>query len=87
MAVLAAYVYKQVLAEDVLTRSQRRALNGFTEQEQAHVVALRRAVATAGGTGVGTPSSVDVADGTSRTVGCAGGSVSCRAGRMRSTCW
>jgi Ferritin-like domain len=62
MAVLAAYVYEQVFTERVLTQSQRRALNGFAEQEQAHVVALRRAAAAAGGTGIDIrpPSSLDV---------------------------
>jgi Ferritin-like domain len=62
MAVLAAYVYEQVIAEGVLTGSQRRALDGFDEQERAHVVALRRATADAGGTGMGPPSSLDVAN-------------------------
>jgi hypothetical protein len=61
MAVLAAYVYQQVFAEGVLTQSQRRALAGFAEQEQAHVVALRRA-AGASGASVRPPSSLDVAN-------------------------
>jgi hypothetical protein len=61
MAVLAAYVYRQVFAEGVLTQSQRRALAGFAEQEQAHVVALRRA-AGASGASVRPPSSLDVAN-------------------------
>jgi hypothetical protein len=63
MAVLAAYVYEQVFAEGVLTQSQRRALDGFDEQEHVHVVALRRAAATAGGTTtIRPPSSLDVAN-------------------------
>jgi Ferritin-like domain len=62
MAVLAAYVYEQVFAEHVLTASQRRALKGFGEQERAHVVALRRAAAAAGGTGIRPPSSLDIAN-------------------------
>jgi Ferritin-like domain len=62
VAVLAAYVYEQVFGEGVLTQSQRRALDGFDEQERAHVVALRRATAAAGGSGVGPPSSLDVAN-------------------------
>ena len=60
MAVLAAYVYEQVFAEGVLTGSRRRALKGFDEQEQAHVVALRRAVVTAGGSVIRPPASIDV---------------------------
>jgi Ferritin-like domain len=63
MAVLAAYVYQQVFAEGVLTQSQRRALDGFAEQEQAHVVALRRAVVAVGGTVIRPPTSLDVANG------------------------
>jgi hypothetical protein len=62
MAVLAAYVYEQVFAEDVLTGSERRALDRFDEQEQAHVVALRRAVVAAGGTVIRPPSSITVAN-------------------------
>jgi hypothetical protein len=62
MAALAAYVYQQVFAEGVLTQSQRRALDGFAEQEQAHVIALRRAAAAAG-TVVRPPTSLDVANG------------------------
>jgi hypothetical protein len=62
MAVLASYVYQQVFAEDVLTGSQRRALDGFDEQERAHVAALRTAVVRAGGTVIGSPSSTDVAN-------------------------
>jgi Ferritin-like domain len=62
MAVLAAYVYQQVFAENVLTTSQRRALAGFAEQERAHVVALRRVVVAAGGTAIRPPSSLDVAN-------------------------
>ena len=62
MAVLAAYVYGQVFAEGVLTQSQRRALDGFAEQERAHVVALRRAVVSAGGTVIAPPSSREVAN-------------------------
>jgi Ferritin-like domain len=61
-AVLASYVYQQVFAEGVLTGSRRRALNGFDEQERAHVAALRTAVVGAGGTVVGPPSSTDVAN-------------------------
>jgi hypothetical protein len=63
MAVLASYVYQQVFAERVLTASQRRALEGFDEQERAHVVALRRAVAAAGGARIAPPTSLDVANG------------------------
>jgi Ferritin-like domain len=62
MAVLAAYVYEQVFAEGVLTAGQRRALHGFDQQEQAHVVALRRAVVAAGGTVIRPPSSIEVAN-------------------------
>jgi hypothetical protein len=62
MAVLAAYVYQQVFAENVVTGSRRRALNGFDQQEQAHVVALRRAVVATGGTVVKPPSSLDAAN-------------------------
>jgi Ferritin-like domain len=62
MAVLAAYVYQQVFAEGVLTGTRRRALDRFDEQEQAHVVALRRAVVAAGGTVIGPPSSIKVAN-------------------------
>jgi hypothetical protein len=62
MAVLAAYVYEQVFAENVLTQSQRRALDQFDEQERAHVVALRRAVVAAGGTTIRPPSSLDLAN-------------------------
>ncbi len=62
VAVLAAYVYEQVFAERVLTHSQRRALDGFAEQERAHVVALRRAVVAAGGSVVRPPTSLDVAN-------------------------
>jgi hypothetical protein len=62
MAVLAGYVYGQVFAEGVLTQSQRRALNGFDEQERAHVVALRRAVVSAGGTVIAPPTSLEVAN-------------------------
>jgi hypothetical protein len=62
MAVLAAYVYEQVFAEGVLTGSGRRALDGFAAQEQAHVVALRRAVVDAGGTVIGPPASIEAAN-------------------------
>jgi Ferritin-like domain len=62
MAVLAAYVYRQMFAERVLTGSQLRALDGFAEQEQAHVAALRTAVTVAGGTLIGPPSSIDAAN-------------------------
>jgi hypothetical protein len=62
MAVLASYVYQQVFAEDVVTGSRRRALDGFAEQEQAHVAALRTAVVRAGGTVIGPPSSNEVAN-------------------------
>jgi hypothetical protein len=62
MAVLAAYVYQQMFAERVLTGSRRRALDGFAEQEQAHVAALRTAVTAAGGTLIGPPSSIDAAN-------------------------
>jgi hypothetical protein len=62
MAVLAAYVYEQVFAEGVLTQGQRRALAGFAEQEQAHVVALRRAAVAAGGTAIAPPTSLDAAN-------------------------
>jgi hypothetical protein len=62
MAVLAAYVYQQVFAEGVLTGTRRRALDRFDEQEQAHVVALRRAVVAAGGTVIGPPSSIKLAN-------------------------
>jgi hypothetical protein len=61
MAVLGAYVYRQVFAEGVLSQSQRRALDGFAEQEQAHVVALRQAAGAAGAP-VRPPSSLDVAN-------------------------
>ena len=62
MAVLAAYVYQHVFAEGVLTGSERRALDGFVDQERAHVVALRTAVTAAGGTLIGPPSSLDAAN-------------------------
>jgi hypothetical protein len=62
MSVLAAYVYQQVFAEGVLTGSERRALEGFVEQERAHVAALRAAVAAAGATVVAPPSSIHVAN-------------------------
>jgi hypothetical protein len=62
MAVLAAYVYEQVFAERVLTGTRRRALDRFDEQEQAHVVALRRAVVAAGGTLIRPPASLDAAN-------------------------
>jgi hypothetical protein len=62
MAVLASYVYQQVFAERVLTGSRRRALDGFAEQEQAHVAALRTAVTAAGGTLIVPPASIDAAN-------------------------
>ena len=62
MAGLASYVYQQVFAEGVLTGSRRRALDGFDQQEQAHVAALRTAVTAAGGTLIGPPSSIDAAN-------------------------
>ena len=62
MAVLASYVYQQVFAEDVVTGSRRRALDGFAAQEQAHVAALRTAVVRAGGTVIDPPSSNEVAN-------------------------
>jgi hypothetical protein len=62
MAVLAAYVYEQVFSERVLTGSRRQALDGFDDQEQAHVVALRRAAVAAGGTVIALPTSIEVAN-------------------------
>jgi Ferritin-like domain len=59
---LAAYVYQQVFAEGVLTGSRRRAINGFDDQELAHVAQLRGAVIAAGGTVVGPPPSTTVAN-------------------------
>jgi Ferritin-like domain len=61
-SVLASYVYQQVFAEGVLTGSQRRAVDGFDEQERAHVAALRTAVKAAGATLIGPPSSLDAAN-------------------------
>lgn len=58
MAQLAAYTYMAVFAEGILKGGRRRALDGFDEQAQAHVVALRRAVVHAGGS-VPTPPTSD----------------------------
>ena len=62
MAVLAAYVYEQVFAEGALTGSERRALDGFGQQERAHVKALRAAVVGAGATVIGPPKSLKAAN-------------------------
>jgi hypothetical protein len=49
MAQLAAYVYEAVFAEHILKGGRRSALDGFDQQERAHVAALRRAVRATGG--------------------------------------
>jgi hypothetical protein len=58
MAQLAAYVYDAVFAEHIIRGGRRRALDGFDEQERAHVAALRTAVRARGGP-VGAPPSSD----------------------------
>lgn len=58
MAQLAAYVYDAVFAEHIIKGGRRRALDGFDEQERAHVAALRSAVRARGGP-VGAPPSSD----------------------------
>jgi hypothetical protein len=58
MAQLAAYVYDAIFAERIIKGGRRRALDGFDEQEQAHVAALRAAV-RAGGGSVGKPPATD----------------------------
>jgi ferritin-like protein len=58
MAQLGAYVYEAVFAERIITGGRRRALDGFDEQERAHVAALRAAVRARGGR-IGAPPSSD----------------------------
>jgi hypothetical protein len=56
-AQLAAYVYEAVFAEHIIKGGRRRALDGFDEQERAHVAALDAAVRANGGRIPAPPSS------------------------------
>jgi hypothetical protein len=62
MAQLAAYTYTAIFASGILKGGRRQALDGFDEQEQAHVTALTRAVRAAGGSVPVPPTSDDEAN-------------------------
>ena len=62
MAQLAAYVYEAVFAEHIVTGGRRRALDGFDDQERAHVTALSTAVRAHGGRILAPPASDEEAN-------------------------